>query len=816
MYLKRKGQKYKCKTLKMKKFLLIFSILLSISFFSFGQSAKKLNRNGEKELKENQLNPAKASFTQAIKMDPNLVEAYVNRADVNQRLGDKEAAIADLDMVNKLDPKDEQSWLKNGHLNFEKEDYKKAATKYAGYLNIEDKDLEIYNRAITSLKNIEDYQKALFYAQKKLNVKESAETYFEIAQLQYILKNYASAETSYKSAIQENPSNIDYHNGLALALYYQDRYDAAIQETNIVLRSDKNNKRAYLSRANSYHKKIDYTYAINDMSKVIVLFQSDDDYLDNLNYRGDLYLEFSQHMNAISDYSKVIGKDSENTYALFKRAQAYEEITRNEDAQQDLARILAISAGGAVVSEAILSDSKNKLYDLRRESNPPVITLGNSNASGDELRVTFETEEVNLNIKLKDANKIKYVYVDGEKLKSKSNDGELELEHTISLIDKDKIEIKAEDAYGNIATSNILINRVENNPPMVNFMTPFTNESFEILLDQDDSRVYFEGNITDESLIKSIIIDGLIIPFNSEEMNPVFSANLDLRDKTKLGVVVTDIYNNKYEKEYFLNRESALFAADSPMGKTWVVFIENSDYESFASLDGPVKDVRLMKSALTNYEIHNFIHRSNMTKIQMQRFFSIELRDMVKKNNVNSLVIWYAGHGKFQNESGYWIPVDADRTDEFSFFNITNLKASMQVYANALTHTLVITDACESGPSFYQAMRNDIEVRNCSDEQAVKFKSSQVFSSAGYELASDNSQFTRTFANSLINNSEACLPIEKIVLNVGDAVTKDNQQKPQFGKIEGLEDENGTFFFIKRETQIPVENGNTDNNSQDN
>jgi len=274
--------------------------------------------------------------------------------------------------------------------------------------------------------------------------------------------------------------------------------------------------------------------------------------------------------------------------------------------------------------------------------------------------------------------------------------------------------------------------------------------------------------------------------------------------KLTVGSSVSRLISNKRDFES-LSMASATTTppADKPMGKTWVIFIENSEYESFASLDGPVKDVRLMKSALANYEIHNFIHRPNMTKMQMERFFHIELRDMVKNENVNSLVVWYAGHGKFQNETGYWIPIDADRTDEFSYFNLNNLKASMQVYAGDLTHTLVITDACESGPSFYQAMRNDIEIRTCADEKAVKFKSSQVLSSAGYELASDNSQFTKTFANSLINNSEACLPIESIVLNVGEAVTKDNQQKPQFGNISGLEDENGTFFFIKREADIP-------------
>ena len=74
-----------------------------------------------------------------------------------------------------------------------------------------------------------------------------------------------------------------------------------------------------------------------------------------------------------------------------------------------------------------------------------------------------------------------------------------------------------------------------------------------------------------------------------------------------------------------------------------------------------------------------------------------------------------------------------------------------------------------------------------------------MFSSAGYELAVDNSQFTRTFANSLANNPNACLPIENIVNKVTTAVDQNSQQEPKFGKIDGLEDEDGTFFFISKD-----------------
>ena len=205
-----------------------------------------------------------------------------------------------------------------------------------------------------------------------------------------------------------------------------------------------------------------------------------------------------------------------------------------------------------------------------------------------------------------------------------------------------------------------------------------------------------------------------------------------------------------------------------------------------------------MKKALARYRVSNIIVKKDMTKEQMEKFFSIELRDLVRSNHVNSILIWYAGHGKFINETGYWIPIDAKRDDEFTYFNISNLKGALQAYAKWVTHILVITDACESGPTFYQAMRSVPEERSCDDWKATRFKSSQVFSSAGYELAVDNSQFTRTFANTLLNNPDACIPIESIVKKVTKAVVQNNQQKPQFGKIAGLEDEDGTFFFIAK------------------
>ena len=204
-----------------------------------------------------------------------------------------------------------------------------------------------------------------------------------------------------------------------------------------------------------------------------------------------------------------------------------------------------------------------------------------------------------------------------------------------------------------------------------------------------------------------------------------------------------------------------------------------------------------MKQALANYKINKIIHKKDMSKADLEKFFSIELRDLVKANNVNSILVWYAGHGKFVNQTGYWIPTDAKVDDEFTYFNINNLKGYMQSYSKVI-HTLVITDACETGPSFYLAMRDTPKEKRCEDWEATKFKSAQVLSSAGYELAADNSQFTKTFASALTNNPDGCIPIEKIAEKVGNAFKQGSGQKPRLGKIAGLEDEDGTFFFIKK------------------
>jgi len=236
----------------------------------------------------------------------------------------------------------------------------------------------------------------------------------------------------------------------------------------------------------------------------------------------------------------------------------------------------------------------------------------------------------------------------------------------------------------------------------------------------------------------------------------------------------------------------------NPMGKTWVVMIENTNYLYFSTLLGAQKDVSLIRDALKGYQIDAVVLRQDLKKEEMERFFSSELPALLKENGVNSLLIWYSGHGKFINETGYWIPVDAQRDDESTFYRMDRLKEGLSGLTSQLKHLLVITDACESGPTFFQAMRSIPSEPVCDDPAGARKRSYQLFSASGYDLATQESPFAAAIAKALSTNQQPCIPVQEVVKKVTLHLMRNHLDRPQFGNIAGMDNEGGTFFFYRK------------------
>ncbi|MBN1388832.1 MAG: tetratricopeptide repeat protein [Bacteroidales bacterium] len=776
----------------MRKFVTLL-LLIGVAATLNGQNYRKLKKAAEKFVENGKYEDAIEQYTHAIELKPTEIDLYVARGKALEQIERHEEAYSDYEKAKVFEPNEKEVLFLLGRVSNRMGKYEQALAHLNHASRVAKREAKIYPEKVRTLLALGMYDQALKVSDTAMLFMEDGLNYYQRGLAYVALNNDALARRDFEKAISKNRNYTDARLAMANLLIRNGELDAAMQHCSEVIKNDDRNTEAYLTRSRIYVAQLEYPSAINDISRNILIEPDDPKhYMD----RGIYYQEFNQHPNAIADFTKAISLNSSEPEYYFKRANSYEEIMDYEKAAKDYSTITELSEFN-MKARKLLSEAEKRLFEINRENEPPRVQIVSPEVKGTTIEVRGDADKLIISGSITDKSPLKSLVINGhESLFEKGSDGTYEFLANLDIEDAETIIMVATDDYDNQAELNYHIVRTEIDPPQISILAPYAGDDNQIFLDNNNRNLFIQGKITDNSLIRSIFIEGVTASYPVEQENPTFTATIDILNKERITVIAEDVFGNREETTFILNREGAIISADNPMGKTWVVFIENSNYSSFASLDGPVKDINLMKRALANYQVNNVIHKKDLTKDAMEKFFTIELRDLVKRNQVKSLLIWYAGHGKFVNDVGYWIPVDARRDDEFTYFNINTLRAAMEPVTDVLTHTLVVTDACESGPSFYTAMREIGPIPSCSDWKATQSKSSQVFSSADRELASDDSQFTRTFANTLENNPKACISIEEIVTSVSIAVKNENRQTPKFGTIKGLQDENGTFFFI--------------------
>jgi tetratricopeptide (TPR) repeat protein len=774
--------------------LVVLGALSVIPGAVLAQTPKKYCDAAEKFEKVKSYEEAIDNYSKAIELDPQYEKAYIARAALYEKVQKIDLAAEDYKKATAFDPKDKELYYNAGRLFASLQRDKEADEQLRKAIERDKDYTEALETEISVLFRLREYNYGLTVTQLAIDNKKSGINYYHHAMMYDSLKNYSEAEKYYKYAKSSDPKFIPAYVAVALSQVKLGKSDDAKKVCEEALVREPENMDVFYARSIVNASRKDFQNAINDITRVILAKPSKGAFM----LRASYYEVLGQHHTAVSDYSQVIKLDPKDVTAYLNRASANEQIQNFKAALSDYNKVAALAAGNDKIGGIVLQ-AKKKIFELNRETVKPEIEITSLKTDKNIIKISSDKNEVVIKGVVKDANLIKNMNVNsGTAVFSQDS---MNPEFTLNINDVTKlneITISATDVYNNTQIVQYKIEKTESEKPIIAIITPVSSFENEIFIDNTGTDVFLQGKIKDASLIESIMVEDVIASFNPTNLNPEFSTSVKIADKNKITITVRDIYGNEKVQEYTLNRSGMTAAIDNPMGNTWVVFIENSKYQSFPSLEGPAKDVAAMRAALANYKITKTIHRKDMSKVEMEKFFSIELRDYVRNNNIHSLLIWYAGHGKYVSPTGYWVPSDGKTDDEFSYFGINNLKAAMQSYSDRLVHTLVITDACESGATFLMAMRGGDDDKRCDNFELTKAKSSQVYTSAGYELASDNSQFTKTFVSCLNNNVEPCLAIDKITKKVNAAVSQAGNQSPKFGKIKDLQDEGGTYFFIKK------------------
>jgi hypothetical protein len=135
-------------------------------------------------------------------------------------------------------------------------------------------------------------------------------------------------------------------------------------------------------------------------------------------------------------------------------------------------------------------------------------------------------------------------------------------------------------------------------------------------------------------------------------------------------------------------------ARDLSLGTYHALIIGNNDYEHLPDLDTALNDAQALADVLT--ERYGFASRvlPNATRGEILGALNDYTKSLKSDDN---LLIYYAGHGELdqRNLVGYWLPVNASRTDNTEWISdqmITNLISVMPA-----RHVLVVADSCYSG-----------------------------------------------------------------------------------------------------------------------
>lgn len=244
------------------------------------------------------------------------------------------------------------------------------------------------------------------------------------------------------------------------------------------------------------------------------------------------------------------------------------------------------------------------------------------------------------------------------------------------------------------------------------------------------------------------------------------------------------------------------------------LIIGNSVYRDKAgvwtSLKTAVTDARAVSHLLrTEYGFSDVETLENATRRDVLR----ALDDLAKRALPDdNILVYYAGHGFLDDESqrGYWVPVDAEGTDNTTYLRNSTIRDELNLIASRSRHTLLISDSCFSGTLLRPGTRG-IQPQQDNENYFKKVsnkKSVQIMAAGGVEYVDDNYQssghspFTYFLLNELKNNDRDKLTVSELSQNVTMTVANNVEQTPESGVLQGAGDELGEFIFIKMKLNV--------------
>jgi tetratricopeptide (TPR) repeat protein len=709
----------------------LLATALALPLLTFAQGGRTFVKEAEAALRVNDLARARERYTLAIEVEPKSVKAYQGRAEVARLEGDLAGVASDLAHVAGLDPSEPDHAAQAAAAYLDIDSVGAALEMCDRALRINGKHMGALQVQVRAALAANDLDLATAASDKALSVKATTDTYHLHGLVRFATRDLATAEFDLDKVIEWNylyePA---YVASAEVQLALHERYtggamqvralEKAIARCTRALELNPQSIDALFVRSRAQGLQKDYPRAIEDVSRCIALGREDRSvYL----LRAAHYKGFGQCQNAISDLNKVLLSDARDVEALLMRAECRETDIDLEGALKDInAAQKVLEADGRLSSEqrsgfeASRTRIAGRIFEMNREQDAPSITVVKPFRSGDGVKVGSSQAFVEVSGHVRDRSLVRSVTVNG--MPADFSKDEKDPEFAVSLplaADAAEIIVQATDVYGNFSSDVLRVERTEGIAPTVTITSPVPTATRELSLAAGRTDVFIEGRVSDASLIRLIAINGVNASYAPDQQDPDFSIKVDLKGAEQFTVRAEDQFGNAVEEVWSVKRSVEVAAKPKPVpaegsvpagptkGATWVVHIENTNYRNFPPVQA--SDAGKLQKAFSSYQVQRTISKKNLSKEQIERFFNVELRDLVRTNKVGTILVWYSGHGRTSGGKAYWIPVDGRKDDVYSYYNYGALKAQMQNYSESVTNTVVVSDAASGEASFFDLTR---------------------------------------------------------------------------------------------------------------
>ncbi|NBO66415.1 MAG: hypothetical protein EBU88_16490, partial [Acidobacteria bacterium] len=169
-----------------------------------------------------------------------------------------------------------------------------------------------------------------------------------------------------------------------------------------------------------------------------------------------------------------------------------------------------------------------------------------------------------------------------------------------------------------------------------------------------------------------------------------------------------------------------------------------------------------------------------------------------KMTNQNALLIFYAGHGVWDEKigQGYWLPVNATSGRRSNWISNSDIRDRIKSIRSR--HTLLISDACFSG----SLLRDTPGTfgRTVAIDELTRLPSRRAMTSGALTTVPDRSVFVDYLVSRLESNTEQYLTAGTLFDRLEIPVINNSRTKqtPRYGVIPEADDEGGQFVFVRR------------------